>query len=293
VTCFIEEHRHCGVELTCEVLGVGVSTHYERLKREPSAREQRDALLAVEIQEARAGFRRVYGARKTWKQLKRNGVDDVGRDRVARVMRSHGWEGVSRGKKPRTTVPGDEPAERPSDLLDRDFTATRPNEKWVADFTYVRTWQGFVYMAFILDVYSRYIVGWQIATHMRTDLVMDALEMAHGLRQPPKGVIAHNDRGSQYTSVTYTERLIELGLRPSIGSRGDAYDNAMAESFVGTYKAEFVAGRRFPSFELAEHETAQWIGFYNLDRLHEELDDVPPAEFEILHTVSQEAALLA
>jgi transposase InsO family protein len=293
VTCFIEAHRDCGVELTCEVLGVGVSTHYDRLRREPSARELRDAQLVDEIRHARRGHRKAYGARKTHQQLKREGVDDVGRDRVRRVMREQGWEGISRGKKPRTTMPGDEPAPRPEDLLDRDFTATASNQKWVADFTYVRTWQGFVYMAFILDVYSRYIVGWQIATHMRTDLVMDTLEMAHGLRQPPDGVIAHNDMGSQYTSVAYTERLLELGLRPSIGSRGNAYDNAMAETFVGTYKAEFVAGRRFLSFELAEHETADWIGFYNLDRLHEELGDIPPAEFEILNNVSQEALLLA
>ena len=293
MTRFIEAHRDCGVELTCQILGVGVSTHYDRLRREPSARELRDAQLVDEIEYGRRGHRKAYGARKTHQQLKREGVDDVGRDRVRRVMRMQGWEGISSGKKHRTTIPGDEPAPRPEDLLDRDFTATASNQKWVADFTYIRTWRGFVYMAFILDVYSRYIVGWQIATHMRTDLVMDALEMAHGLRQPPDGVIAHNDMGSQYTSVTYTERLLELGLRLSIGSRGDAYDNAMAETFVGTYKAELVAGRRFPSFELAEHETADWIGFYNLDRLHEELGDIPSAEFEILNNVSQEALLLA
>jgi putative transposase len=272
---------------------VGVSTHYDRLQALPSEREQRDALLLVQINEAREGFRGVYGQRKTWKQLKRMGIVDVGRDRVARVMRENGLEGVRRGKKPRTTVPGDEPAERAKDLLDRDFTATAPNQKWVSDFTYVRTYSGFVYMAFILDVYSRVIVGWQIATHMRTSLVQDALDMAHGLRLPPDGVIAHSDRGTQYTSIAYTERLIELEMQPSIGSRGDAYDNAMAESFVATYKSELVQGRPFPSFELAEHRTAQWIGFYNHDRLHEELGDIPPTEYEILDIVNQEATLLA
>lgn len=293
MTRFIEERRSVGIELVCEALGVAVSTHYDRLSREPSEREQRDKLLALQIMEWRTGFRSVYGQRKTWKELMRRGVTDIGRDRVARVMREHGWEGVRRGQKHRTTVPGDEFGERAADLLDRDFTATGPNQKWVSDFTYVRTYSGFVYMAFILDVFSRTIVGWQIATHMRTELVQDALDMAHGLRLPPDGVIAHSDRGTQYTSVAYTERLRELQMQPSVGSRGDAYDNAMAESFVGTYKAELVQGRPFPSFENAEHRTAEWIGFYNLERLHEELGDIPPAEFEILHQVTQEALQLA
>jgi len=293
VTRFIEARRHVGVELVCQTLGVGVSTHYDRLKHQPSEREQRDALLVLQIMDARSGFKWVYGARKTWKQLKRDGVHDVGRDRVARVMRKKGWKGVTRGKNPRTTIPGDAPGDRAEDLLDRNFTATRPNEKWVADFTYVRTWQGFVYMAFVLDIYSRKIVGWQIATHMRTDLVMDALNMAHGLRQPPDGVIAHNDRGTQYTSIAYTDRLHELGMQPSVGSRGDAYDNAMAETFVGTYKTELVAGQRFKSFEIAEHRTAEWLGFYNSERLHEMLCDIPPVEYEMIYELNQAMATLA
>jgi putative transposase len=235
----------------------------------------------AEIYAAREGYRSVYGVRKTWKQLKRDGVD-VGRDRVARLMRQEGLEGTRRGKKRRTTIP-DEAAERARDLLQRDFTATRPNEKWVADITYLRTWNGFCYLAFIEDCYSRMIVGWQLATHLRTELVMDALEMATGLREPEGGLIAHTDRGSQYTSLAYTDRLDELGAAPSVGSRGDAYDNAMAEAWVATFKTELVDGRRFPSYEHAEHETLHWIGFYNEERLHEELGDLPPAEYEQLN----------
>ena len=220
--------------------------------------------------------------RKTWKQLKRQGVD-VGRDHVARLMRAEGLEGVRRGTKKRTTIPDEAALERSRDLLQRDFTATRPNEKWVADITYVRTGTGFVYLAFILDCYSRMIVGWQLATHLRTELVVDALEMASGLRQPADGLIAHTDRGSQYTSLAYTDRLDELGAAPSVGSRGDAYDNAMAEAWVASFKSELVDGRRFPSYEHAEHELLTWIGFYNEQRLHEQLGDLPPAEYEGLN----------
>jgi putative transposase len=280
VTRFVEERRDAfGVEPICAAIGVPVSTHYARRSRKPSRRALEDRKLVVEIHAARDGYRRVYGVRKTWKQLKRRGVD-VGRDRVARLMRQEGLEGVCRGKKKRTTIPNEATLERARDLLQRDFSATRPNEKWVADVTYLRTWTGFVYLAFILDCYSRMIVGWQLATHLRTGLVMDALEMANGLRRPDAGLIAHSDRGSQYTSLAYTDRLDELGAAPSVGSRGDAYDNAMAEAWVATFKTELVDGRRFPSYEHAEHETLHWIGFYNEDRLHEELGDLPPAEYE-------------
>jgi Transposase and inactivated derivatives len=276
----VEEHRdRFGVEPVCRVLQVPVSTYYARRGREPSRRELRDRELIAEIHAARAGYRRVYGVRKTWKELRRRGVE-VGRDRVARLMHQEGLEGVRRGKRKRTTIPDEAAAERARDLIQRDFAATRPNEKWVADVTYVRTWQGFCYLAFILDCYSRAIVGWQLATHLRTELVLDALEMANGLRRPGEGLIAHSDRGSQYTSLAYTGRLDELGIAPSVGSRGDALDNAMAEAWVATYKSELVDGRRFPGFEHAEHETLHWIGFYNDERLHEELGDVPPAEYE-------------
>ncbi len=194
----MEERRDVfGVEPVCRVLGVAVSTFYARRSRKPSRRALEDEKLVAEIHAARTGYRRAYGARKTWKELKRRGVEAAGRDHVARLMRAEGIEGVRRGKKKRTTIPDEAAVERARDLLQRDFTATRPNEKWVADVTYLRTWNGFVYLAFILDCYSRMIVGWQLATHMRTGLVMDALEMANGLRQPAGGLIAHTDRGSQ------------------------------------------------------------------------------------------------
>jgi putative transposase len=283
VTRYVEERRDAfGVEPICRAIGVPVSTHYARRSRKLSRRALEDQRLVAEIYAAREGYRRVYGVRKTWKELKRRDVD-VGRDRVARLMRAEGLEGVQRGKKRRTTVADEAALEQARDLLQRNFTATRPNEKWVADITYLRTWNGFVYLAFILDCYSRMIVGWQLATHLRSELVLDALEMANGLRRPDAGLIAHTDRGSQYTSLAYTDRLDELGAAPSVGSRGDAYDNAMAEAWVATFKTELVDGRRFPSYEHAEHETLNWIGFYNGERLHEELGDLPPDEYEELN----------
>ena len=278
-----------GVEPVCRVLEVPVSTYYARRTRTPSERARRDQALVREIHAARAGYRRVYGVRKTWRELARRGVA-VGRDRVGRLMRAEGLEGVRRGRRPRTTTPAETAAERARDLVGRRFVADRPNALWVADLTYIRTFVGFCYLAFILDVFSRRIVGWQIATHMRTELVLDALEMAAALRQPDAGLIAHSDRGSQYTSIRYTDRLDELGIAPSVGSRGDAYDNAMAEAWVGTFKAELVAGRRFASFAQAEHEALAWIGFYNHERLHEELSDIPPAEFEDLYAAGAPTA---
>ena len=293
MTAYVEERRGVfGVEPTCRVLGVPVSTYYARRSRKPSRRELADRELLVEIEAARSGRRSVYGARKTWKELRRRGVD-VGRDRVGRVMREHGLEGKLRGRKKGTTIPDETAADLARDLLQRDFSATRPNVKWVADLTYIRTWNGFVYLAFILDCYSRKIVGWQLATHMRAELVLDALEMANGLRRPAAGLVAHSDRGSQYTSLTYTERLDELEIAPSVGSKGDAYDNAMAEAWVATFKSELVDGRRFPSFEHAEHEVLEWIGFYNDERLHEALADLPPTEYEQLNYKTDNRDLVA
>ena len=271
-----------GVEPVCRQLGVPVSTHYARRARKvsPSSRQRRDAEVLVEIAAAREGYRRVYGQRKTWRELRRRGIE-VGRDRVARLMRQTGMEGVRRGRRPRTTTPAEREAERARDLVGRQFVAAAPNQLWVADITYLRTYGGFVYLAFILDVYSRMIVGWQLASHLRSELVLDALEMAVALRRPDDGgLIFHSDRGSQYTSLAYTDRLDELGIAPSVGSKGDAYDNAMAEAFVATLKAEMIQGRTLPGFEHTEHELVPWIGFYNQQRLHEELGDVPPAEFE-------------
>jgi putative transposase len=279
VSRYIDERRQTfGVEPICRVLEVPTSTFYARRSREPSRRERADRELIAELHAARSGYRSVYGVRKTWKELRRRGVE-VGRDRVARLMRREGLAGVRRGRK-RTTTPDEAAAERARDLVQRDFGASRPNEKWLCDITYLRTWQGFCYLAFILDAYSRAIVGWQLARHMRSELVLDALEMANGLRQPAAGLIAHSDRGSQYTSILYTGRLDELAIAPSVGSKGDAYDNAMAEAWVASFKSELVAGRSYPSFEHAEHETLHWISFYNNERLHEELGDVPPAEYE-------------
>ena len=197
-----------------------MSTYYARRSRKPSRRAREDEKLLVQIHAARVGYRRVYGVRKTWKELKRREIE-IGRDRVARLMRQEGLEGVRRGKKTRTTIPDEAALERARDLIQRDFSATSPNEKWVADITYLRSWNGFVYLAFILDCFSRKIVGWQLQRHLRAELVLDALEMANGLRRPLPGLIAHSDRGSQYTSLAYTDRLDELGLAPSVGSRGD------------------------------------------------------------------------
>jgi putative transposase len=280
MSAYIDAHRErFGVEPICRVLGIAPSSYYAHRCRPPSARAIRDAELVGEIHAARSGYRAVYGVRKTWRELGRRGIE-VGRDRIARLMRHEGLEGVRRGRRARTTTPDERAADRARDLVERQFVAEAPNRLWVADITYIRTYAGFCYLAFILDVFSRRIVGWQIATHMRAQLVLDALEMAVALRDLDGRLTAHSDRGSQYTSLSYTDRLDQLGISPSVGSRGDAYDNAMAEAFVGTFKAELVADRRFPSFEAAEHETLQWISFYNRERLHEELGDIPPVEFE-------------
>ncbi len=205
---------------------------------------------------------------------------DVGRDRVARLMRANGLVGVRRGRRHVTTIPDGSVTARPADLVDRDFTATGPDRLWVADFTYLRVVVGFIYLAFILDAYSRMIVGWQLASHRRATLVTDALEMAICLRDPQPGLVAHTDAGSQYTSISYTDRVAEAGMVPSIGSVGDALDNAMAESWVATIKAELIQGRIFASFEQAEHEVLEWISFYNHERLHESLGYLSPARWE-------------
>ncbi len=224
MTRYIEQRRGVlGVEPVFRVLDVPVSTFYARRSRVPSRRELEHRQLLVEVEAARVGYRRAYGARKTWKELRRRGIN-VGRDRVARVMHRAGLEGKRRGAKKRTTIADETALERARDLLQRDFAAGRPNEKWVCDITYLRTWSGFVYVAFLLDCFSRMIVGWQLATHMCTDLVLDALEMANGLRRPDAGLIAHSDRGSQHTSIRYTDRARRARRRALGQSRGDAYD---------------------------------------------------------------------
>jgi len=269
-----------GVEPVLRELGVASSTWYARRARKLSARARRDAELVALIGEARSGYRSVYGTKKTWHELRRRGVT-VGRDRVARLLREQSLKGLRRGRPLRTTIP-DATADRARDLVRRQFRASAPDRLWVADLTYLETREGVCYLAFILDVYSRRIVGWQLARHMRSELVLDALEMAAALRRPVQGLVKHTDRGSQYTSIRHTDRLAELGIAPSVGSVGDALDNAMAEAWVSLFKGELVQGRRFASFEQAEHQALAWIGFYNHERLHEQLGYRPPAEYEAL-----------
>ena len=270
-----------GVGPVCREIGVATSSYYRRKVRErdPSARAREDVVLTAQIITARTGRRAGYGQKRTWLELADRGID-VGRDRVARLMRANGLAGVRRGRRHVTTIPDGSVSERPADLVERDFTATGPNRLWVADFTYLRTTGGFVYLAFILDAYSRMIVGWQLASHRRATLVTDALEMGICLRDPEPGLVAHTDAGSQYTSIAYTDRVADAGMLPSIGTVGDALDNALAESWVATIKAELVQGRIFASVEQAEHEVLAWISFYNHQRLHASLGYLSPTRWE-------------
>jgi putative transposase len=226
---------------------------------------------------------KVYGIHKIWKQLGRQG-EAIGRDQVARLMGELGIEGIRRGKKRRTTI-SDPSAPRSPDLVDRNFTASRPNQLWVADFTYVPTWSGMVYVAFVIDVFSRMIVGWRVASSMTTDLVLDTLEMAIWRRNDTvEGVICHSDAGSQYTSIRYTERLAEVGAAPSIGSVGDSYDNAMAETTIGLFKTELIAPQGpWRTADDVEVATLGYVDWFNTARLHTEIGDIPPAELEANH----------
>lgn len=270
-----------GVEPVCREIGVAPSSYYHRKwrEREPSDRARRDVVLTAQIVTARTDRRRNYGQKRTWLALLDGGVD-VGRDRVGRLMRANGLVGVRRGRRHVTTTPDGGAGTRPADLVGRNFAADAPNRLWVADFTYLRSVSGFVYLAFILDVYSRMIVGWQLASHMRASLVTDALDMAIGLRDPKPGLIAHTDAGSQYGAVAYTDRVADAGMRPSVGSVGDALDNAMAEAWVATFKAEAIQGRILKGLADAEHEALGFIGFYNHERLHEALGYLSPARYE-------------
>jgi putative transposase len=261
------------------VLPIAPST-YDHAIRPPSARAVRDTELKTEIARVHAEHLGVYGARKVWRQLHREGIA-VARCTIERLMGELGLEGVRRGKPRRTTTP-DEIAARPADLVDRDFAAQRPNQLWVADLTYVATWSGFVYVAFIIDAFSRFIVGWQASRSLRTDLALDALEMAIWRRQAQlDGLVHHSDRGSQYLSIRYTERLAEAGAVASVGSRGDSYDNALAETIIGLYKTELIR-RRSPwkAIDEVEHATLEWVDWFNHRRLLEPIGYVPPAEFE-------------
>ncbi|MDT0345703.1 IS3 family transposase [Streptomyces litchfieldiae] len=279
---FVDEHRETyGVEPICAQIQVAPSTYYAAKTRPRSARSLRDEELCKEISRVYEENYGVYGARKVWRQLRREGID-VARCTVERLMRTLGLAGALRGgARRRTTVP-DPAAQRSADLVKRVFAAERPNRLWVADPTYVATWSGMAYVAFVVDVYSRRIVGWRAAAHMRTDLPLDALEMAVWHRDDAlKELIHHSDRGSQYTSIRYTERLVEAGCRPSVGSTGDSYDNALAESVIGLYKTELVR-RRGPWRTLDDLElaTLEWVDWYNHRRIHSAIGNVTPEEYE-------------
>ena len=281
MTAYIDERRkEFGVEPICALLPIAPSTYYASKTRPPSPRALRDAQLVAEIKRAYEASRRRYGPRKVWRQLKREGIS-VARYTVERLMRAEGLAGVVRGKRVFTTQP-DETAPRPTDLVERDFTAPAPNRLWVADLTYVRTWAGFVYVSFVFDVYSRFIVGWQAASHLRTHLALDALEMALWRRRSDvSGLVHHSDRGVQYLSIRYTERLEEAGIETSVGSRGDSYDNAMAESVIGLYKAEVIRHEGpWKGLEEVEFATLEWVDWFNKTRLLEPIGYVPPSEFE-------------
>ena len=278
---YIDQHRHrYGVEPICRVLPIAPSTYHAAQRRSTSARAVRDRQLKAEIRRVHAEQFGVYGARKVWRQLHREGIA-VARCTVERLMRQLGLQGVRRGKTRRTTTP-DAAAARPADLVDRDFSAARPNQLWVADLTYVATWSGFVYVAFVIDAFSRFLVGWQASRSLRTDLALDALEMAIWRRQTQlDGLVHHSDRGSQYLAIRYTERLAEAGAVTSVGSRGDSYDNALAETIIGLYKTELIR-RRGPwkGIDQVEYATLEWVDWFNHSRILEPIGHVPPAEFE-------------
>lgn len=285
MVAFIDAQRETyGVEPICAVLPIAPSTYYEQKARaaDPSrrpARAQRDGRLRAEIQRVWQANRRVYGAKKVWKQLNRETIP-VARCTVARLMHDLGLRGVVRGRRIRTTIP-DALADRPRDLVERDFRATRPNQLWVADLTYVATWRGFAYVAFVIDVFSRRIVGWRATSSLRSDLALDALEQALYDRDTDAGLVHHSDRGGQYLSIRYTERLAEAGIEPSVGSRGDSYDNALAESVIGLFKTELIrqAGP-WHGLDDVEYATLEWVAWFNTQRLLEPLGYLPPAEYE-------------
>jgi len=286
---FIDEHREeHGVEPICKELPIAPSTYHEQKAREadPSRlpeRVVRDTQLREEIERVWKEHFGVYGARKVWRQLKREKID-VARCTVERLMREMGLEGAIRGRKYKKTTIVDEASERPADLVHRDFTADRPNRLWVADLTYVATWVGFVYVAFITDVFSRKIVGWRVSNSLRSDLALDALEQALHARPDIDDLVHHSDRGVQYLSIRYTERLAEAGIEPSVGTVGDSYDNALAETLNGLYKTEVIR-RNGPwrNIEEVEFATLEWVDWFNNRRLFGPIGNIPPAEFEALY----------
>jgi putative transposase len=284
VSRYIDQYRgRFGVEPICKTLGVSASAYYQRKTGRRSRRQLQDERLLARIRALHAANYYAYGSRRMWIALRRAG-QPVARCTVERLMRQHGIQGAKRrGKRWRTTK-SDPMARRRPDLVERDFSAAGPNQLWVADITYLRCWEGVVFFAFIIDTYSRRIVGWQLASHMRTTLVLDALRMALHQRGPGADVklVHHSDRGSQYTSIDYTQTLADHGVLASVGSVGDAYDNALAESFVDSFKTELIADRVWRTRSQLELAVVEYLGWFNSARLHQALGDVPPAEFEAL-----------
>jgi transposase InsO family protein len=282
VSVFVDEHRLAfGVEPICRTLGASASAYYQRATGQRSARALEDERLLELIREIHQRNYHAYGSWRTWRALQRAG-EQVGRGRVERLMRANGIRGAKRRGKPwRTTIPNPEAAPRP-DLVRRDFTAAGPNELWCADFTYLRCWEGVVFFAFVIDVYSRMIVGWQFAEHMRTDLVLDALRMALAQRGPGADVelVHHSDAGSQYGAYDYIQTLDDHRALASVGSVGDAYDNALAESFVDSFKTELIRDRVWRTRSQLELAIVEYVAWFNSERLHTSLGGVPPAEYE-------------
>ena len=285
---FIDQHRATyGVEPICAVLPIAPSTYFLRKGQQQdatkrSARARRDDELRAAIQRIWDEHEHVYGPRKVWRQLRRDGIRTA-RCTVERLMREMGLRGTVRGRAWKITTHSDPAGTRPTDLVDRQFVATRPNQLWVADFTYVATWRGFVYVAFVIDVFARRIVGWRVSSSLRTDFVLDALEQAIYDRRDAgiADLVHHSDRGTQYLSMRYTERLAEAGIAPSVGSRGDSYDNALAESIIGLFKTEVIQLRGpWRGLEAVEFATLRWVDWFNHRRLLEPIGYVPPAEFE-------------
>ena len=298
---FIDGHRgQYGVEPICAVLPIAPSTYYECKAREADPtreppRKRRDAQLRVEIRRVWEENFRVYGERKVWRQLNREGIA-VARCTVARLMRALGIRGVGRGRRVKTTTPS-QSLPRPADRVKRDFQASRPNALWVSDLTYVATWRGFVYVAFVIDAFARRIVGWRASSSLRTDLALDALEQALYDRTVGDGdtLVHHSDRGVQYVCIRYTQRLAEAGIEPSVGSVGDSYDNALAETIIGLYKTEVIRQRGpWRDLEAVEFATLEWVDWFNHRRLLETNGYVPPAELEASYYCQlQESAIAA
>ena len=287
IVAYIDEHKEeFGVEPICEQLQVAPSTYYAAKARRPSARSVSDQATSKVIEQVHTANFGVYGARKVHAEMRRQG-HRVARCTVERLMRAAGLRGITRAKGPRTTIPGTGPDTRP-DLVERDFTAPAPNRLWVCDITYCRTFSGWVYAAFVIDVFSRRVVGWQLSRSLRTDLALDALEMGIWTRtregRDVTGLTHHSDKGVQYVAIRYTQRLAQAGAVASVGSTGDSYDNALAEAFNSLFKAELVRNRGpFKSIDDLEIATAEYIDWFNHRRLHGEIGLVPPAEFEDTH----------